>query len=75
MTSQFTGWQSAAIGSAVYTISFVISYIALMMSYYLNFLAAIFIAFGVTLATIGALTEAIKWVPRWEGMVSVINLS
>ena len=50
--------------------SFVVSYIALSTSYYLNFVSAVLIAFGVTLATIGALTEAIKWVPRWEDMVS-----
>jgi hypothetical protein len=46
-----------------------LGFIAVKHNFYLYYGVAILMAIGVTLATIGALTEAIKWVPRWEGMV------
>lgn len=73
ITQKIGGWQAAAVGSAVYTFSFLIGYAAIQHDFTLYYLAAVCIACGVTLATIGALTEAIKWVPRWEGMVNGIN--
>ena len=68
-----SGWQSAALGSFLYTFSFVVGYIAVKYNFYLYYGVAVLMAVGVTLATIGALTEAIKWVPRWEGMVRIYN--
>ena len=62
-------------GSALYTSSFVLGFIAIKYNFYLYYGVAVLMAVGVTLATIGALTEAIKWVPRWEGMVSNIDIS